>query len=311
MKDAVEAVVADHTAGDPMREDVKWTYLSISEITAELIDYGFALHDQTVGAVLDALGFSRRPAQKRITMGHFPDRDEQFQIIAGYKRQYLDSPNPIFSIDTKKKEVIGDFHRPGRLWSTAPQETLDHDFTSAGGGRVVPHGIYDLKNNHGHVTLGLSRDTSQFACDSFALYWQRYGRRAFPRAKSMLWLCDCGGSNNPRHHVFKEQLQHLVNKIGIPIRLAHYPPYCSKYNPIEHRMFPHVTRACQGVIFRTLSIIKQLIQRTWTNNGLYVTVDVITKNYEPARQAVNQSDEPLSIQFDKRLPLLNYIATPQ
>ena len=294
-----------------MREDVKWTYLSISEITAELIDYGFTLHEQTVGGVLDALGFSRRPAQKRITMGHFPDRDEQFQIIARYKRQYLESPNPIFSIDTKKKEVIGNFHRSGQLWSTRPQETFDHDFTSAGGGRVAPHGIYDLKNNSGHVTLGLSRDTSQFACDSFALYWERYGQWDFPRAESMLWLCDCGGSNNPRHHVFKEQLQRLVNKIGIPIRVAHYPPYCSKYNPIEHRMFPHVTRACQGVIFQTLNTIKQMIQRTWTNSGLSVTVGVIEKTYETARQALQPSAEAYSIHFDKCLPLLNYIVTPQ
>ena len=293
-----------------MREGVKWTYLSISEVTAQLSDVGFVLHDQTVGTVLEHLGYSRRQAEKRLTMGHFPQRDEQFRIIGQLQQEYFDSNNPVLSIDTKKKEVVGNFYRPGRLWSTGNLQTNDHDFPSAGGGKVVPHGIFDLKRNTGHITLGLSCETSEFACDSFALYWERYGQWHYPRARSILWLCDCGGSNSYRHHIFKEDLQKLVNKIEIPIRVAHYPPYCSKYNPIEHRMFPHVTRACQGVIFHTASIIKRMIARTSTLTGLTVTVDIIKNGYQRARKASARFLEAYPLQFHDPLPQLNYTASP-
>jgi hypothetical protein len=294
-----------------MRDDVKWTYLSAGEITAKLADAGFPLHDQTVRKVVDELGYRQRRAEKRITMGHFPHRDEQFQIIAAVKGEFFDSDHdPIFSIDAKKKEFIGNFHRPGHLWGTSSLQTLDHDFHTAGQGRVVPHGIYDVKRNTGHITLGLSHETSQFACDSFALFWERHGRKHYPRAKRMLWLCDCGGSNNARHYIFKEDLQKLVNKVGIPIRVAHYPPYCSKYNPIEHRMFPHVTRCCQGVIFHTLDIIKRMLKRTWTRSGLSVTVGVISKAYATARQASDRFLQNYPLEHHKQLPELNYTVSP-
>jgi Rhodopirellula transposase DDE domain len=307
---AVERIVADHTAGDPMRDNVKWTYLSIPEVTSELWRVGFHLHDQTVAKILEELDFSRRRAERRITMGHFPQRDEQFQIIAGLKQQYLDSGDPIFSIDAKKKEYLGNFFREGRVLSTGNLPTYDHDFHGDGGGHVVSHGIFDTTRNTGHITLGLSYETSEFACDSFALYWNRYGQRAYPRARSILWLCDGGGSNNARHYIFKEDLQKLVNKIGVPIRVAHYPPYCSKYNPIERRMFSHVTRACQGVIFHTVDIVKRMIERTWTSEGLSVTVAVITKAYEKGREASARFMQAFPIQFDDRLPLLNYTVVP-
>ena len=155
VREAVEQIVADHTAGDPMRNGVKWTYLSVTEITTNLMDADIFLHDQTVGNVLKQLGYGRRKAEKTMTMGHFPDRDEQFGIIASLKEQYRRSGQPMFSIDSKKKEFVGNFYRKGRLWSTANQQTYDHDFQSFGDGRVVPHGIYDLHRNTGHITLGL------------------------------------------------------------------------------------------------------------------------------------------------------------
>lgn len=307
---ALEIIVANHTAGDPMREDVRWTYLSTSEVTEQLVHVGFVLHDQTVGALLQHMHFARRRAEKRLTMGRFPQRDEQFTIIAKLKQEFLESENPMFSIDAKKKEAVGNFFREGRLWSTANRPTNDHDFLSAGGGRVVPHGIFDPKRNTGHITLGLSGETSEFACDSFALYWERYGQWNYPEARSILWLCDCGGSNNPRHYIFKEDLQKLVNQIGIPIRVAHYPPYCSKYNPIERRMFSHVTRACQGVVFHTVDIIQRMMARTWTSTGFSVTVDLISKTYEKARKASARFLETFPVQFHDPLPLLNYTISP-
>ncbi len=141
---------------------------------------------------------------------------------------------------------MGNFYREGRLYTTETIETFDHDFPSAASGVIIPHGLYDVKRNDGHVNLGTSHDTSEFACDSIEQWWQSRGRTLYPRATSILLLCDGGGSNSARQYLFKEDLQRLVDRIGIEIRVAHYPPYTSKYNPIEHRLFPHLARACQG-----------------------------------------------------------------
>ena len=146
--------------------------------------------------------------------------------------------------------------------------TLDHDFPGDAEGVVIPHGLYDLKRNHGHVNLGTSRDTSCFACDSLAAWWRRHGAANYPRAASLLLLCDGGGSNSANRHVFKAGLQGLADRLGIEIRVAHYPPGCSKYNPIEHRLFPHVTRACQGVVFSSVGLVKELVQKAGTRTGL-------------------------------------------
>lgn len=303
-------VVSDHTAGDPMREDVVWTYLTPHEIAEKLSKQGISVCRDTLRDLLGKFGFVRRKAQKKLSMGASPYRNEQFENIARLKQEYLDSDNPIISMDTKKKELLGNFHRDGHLWTSDVIETLDHDFGSAGAGKVVPHGLYDVKRNVGHVTLGVSHDTSQFACDSFFQWWRRHGERVYPNATSILLLCDGGGSNNCRHYIFKEDLQKLVNKIGIPIRVAHYPPYCSKYNPIEHRFFPHVTRACEGVIFHTLQIVKQAIKRTRTSTGLKATVSVLDRLYELKRQASDPFLEAFPIIFDEWLPDWNYTAVP-
>ena len=150
----------------------------------------------------------------------------------------------------------------------------------------------------GHINLGFNHDTSQFACDSLYLWWQHYGQSAYPKAKSILLLCDGGGSNNARHYIFKEDLLRTVNKIEIPIRVAHYPPYCSKYNPIEHRLFPHITRALSGVVLKTVEFVKDLIRRTHTRTGLKVTVGILKKLYETKREATDRFLEAFPIHFD-------------
>ncbi len=303
-------VVADHTAGDPMREDVVWTYLSTTEIVERLDRLGTSVSPDTVRSLLEELGFHRRQAEKTKAMGDTPSRNEQFGNIARLKEQYLDSPNPIISMDTKKKELLGEFFRAGQAWSNGTNAVFDHDFPSHADGKIIPHGLYDLKRNVGHITIGTSHDTSQFACDSFRLWWQRHGIRAYPNAESILLLCDGGGSNNCRHYVFKEDLQRLVNWMGIPIRVAHYPPHCSKYNPIEHRLFPHVTRAWSGVVFRTLDIVTACLRRVWTSTGLRVTYAVLDKVYQLKRRASDRFLESFPIQFEEPLPAWNYTVVP-
>lgn len=310
LEDNFLQVVSDHSAGDPMQEDVVWTYLSSTEIAQRLKQLGTPVCCDTVRGLLDAFDFHKRQSEKTKALGYTPQRNEQFENIARLKQEYLDSPNPIISMDTKKKELLGAFFRKGQVYCTAPQTTFDHDFPSHADGKIIPHGLYDLKRNVGHITLGLSHDTSQFACDSLGLWWRRYGRRHHAAATSILLLCDAGGSNNYRHYIFKEDLQRLVNRLGIPIRVAHYPPYCSKYNPIDHRLFPHITRAWSGVIFQSLDVVLECLHRVWTSSGLKVTHAVLDKYYELRRQATDRFLETFPIQSADILPDWNYTVIP-
>jgi hypothetical protein len=213
-------------------------------------------------------------------------------------------------MDTKKKEYLGNYYRDGRLYTLQEVQTYDHDFSSFAEGVIIPHGIYDLKRNTGYINLGTSKDTSQFACDSLRNWWYHQGQDDYPHATSILILCDGGGSNSSRHYIFKEDLQKLAAEIGVEIRIAHYPPYCSKHNPIEHRMFPHVTRACQGVIFKNIEIVKELMEKTTTSKGLKAIVQILDKVYETGRKVADDFKTTMQIVFDKFLSQWNYTAVP-
>jgi len=237
-------------------------------------------------------------------------RNEQFENIARLKTEYQASGNPIISIDTKKKEYLGNFFRAGRLYTQCPLEVYDHDFTSFAEGIVIPHGIYDVLKNTGYLNLGISKDTGEFACDSLRNWWYNRGQFDYPEASSLLILCDGGGSNNAQHYLFKSDLQHLADEIGIEIRIAHYPPYTSKYNPIDHRLFPHVTRACRGAVFSSLARVKYLMEQTKTQQGLTVIVQIIDKIYQTGRKVADEFKNNMPIVFDDYLPQWNYRAIP-
>ena len=294
-----------------MRAEVLWTNLTLREIAEGLGACGTPVSVTVVTQLLEQHGYVKRKAQKHKSSGQHPQRDQQFQNIARLRLQYEDSLNPILSMDTKKKELIGNFYRNGKLYALRTVQTLDHDFPSAAQGVVIPHGLYDLKRNHGHINLGISHDTSQFACDSALRWWQRHGRVHYPHSKSLLLLCDGGGSNASNRYVFKAALPNLANRIGIEIRVAHYPPYQSKYNPIEHRLFPHVTRACQGVVFVSVELVKELMERTKTKTGLWVTVDIIEMMYATGEKVPAGFKENMTLAFDDLLPKWNYCAVPQ
>jgi hypothetical protein len=175
---------------------------------------------------------------------------------------------------------------------------------------AYPHGIYDTKRNLGHINLGTSRDTSRFACDSVGLWWERHGRAAYPQATSILLLCDGGGSNSSRRYVFKHHLERLADRLGIEIRVAHYPPGCSKYDPIEHRLFPHVTRACQGVVFTSLGLMREKMGEARTETGLRTTVEILEGDYPVGDKAPAGYKKRMRIVFDEELPAWNYRAVP-
>ena len=294
-----------------MDEKVRWTNLKPWQI-AQLLgkEYEIHLSLNVIGQLLKKHDYRRRKAQKRLTKRHVRHRNEQFENIIRLKEEYEAANNPVISMDGKKKEYLGNLYRDGQLYTRAELSTLDHDFVSYAEGIVIPHGIYDLKHNIGYISLGNSKETSQFACDNLRNWWHDQGQHLYPDATSLLILCDGGGSNNSRHYLFKQDLQALADELGLNIRIAHYPPYCSKYNPIEHRMFPHVTRACQGVVFESIELVKELMAGTTTTKGLQVTVKIIDKVYETGRKVADDFKETMCIAFDQFLPQWNYTATP-
>lgn len=305
-------VIREHTAGDPQRE-IRWTNLRQREIARSAAGgttAGTPTSRRVVRQLLKQHGFVRRVAQKRRSLKQHPDRNAQFERIAAFKAQYLAAGEPVISIDTKKKELLGNFYRAGKLYTRQTLDVLDHDFPSYSDGKVVPHGVYDIAMNKAHVNLGTSCDTTQFACDSIARWWETRGRHDHPRASRLLILCDGGGSNPANSNLFKQDLQTLADHIGLNLRVAHYPPYCSKHNPIEHRVFPHVTRACEGVIFRSVSLVKELIERTRTSTGLRVTVDILDQVYAAGRKAAAELPSPLRLAADATLPKWNYTLQP-
>ncbi len=202
-------------------------------------------------------------------------------------------------------------YREGRIYTTDSIEVYDHDWLSLAKGVAIPHGLFDLTHNIGYIQIGTTHDTSEFARDSIRYWWINYGQQLYPLATSILLLCDGGGSNSSRYYVFKEALQELVNSIGIEIRIAHYPPYTSKYNPIEHRLFPHLSRVCQGVIFQSVEMVQELMATATTTTGLKVFTTIIDKTYKTGKKVTEGFKDTMQIAFDDFLPQWNYTAKPQ
>ena len=304
-------VLKDHTAGDPMNEKIVWTDLTPPEIANKLEqDHQVKVSKSVVNKLLKKHNYRRRKAQKKKTMKSVAHRNEQFTNIKALVAEFRANGSPIISFDTKKKENLGNFYRAGHLYTKEELQAYDHDFSSFADGVIIPHGIYDLQHNLGYIHIGISKDTSQFACDCLRSWWLDHGRFLYPNATAILALCDGGGSNGSRHYIFKEDLQQLADELGIEIRIAHYPPYCSKYNPIEHRLFPHVTRACQGVLFTSVNLVKKLIEKTTTRKGLKVFVKIIETIYQTGRKVADDFKQTMRIVLDDFLPAWNYRAIP-
>jgi hypothetical protein len=308
--EAFLGVLKEHTAGSPMDERVKWTNLRRAQIAERLIGVGHKVSVTVVDQLLTRHDYRKRKALKSIPGGVSKHRNEQFLNIARLIQEQHAAGNPVLSMDTKKKEHIGNLYRDGTLYTRETIRTFDHDFPSLAEGVIIPHALYDLFQNKGYVVLGTSHDTSELACDSVRSWWTQYGRTLYPDADAILLLCDCGGSNNARHYIFKQDLQNLADELGIAIRVAHYPPYTSKYNPIEHRLFPHLTRACQGVIFTSVPLVQELMQKASTKRGLEVFVQITDKVYHTKRKASNEFRENMPIRRDELLPQWNYTAIP-
>lgn len=298
------------TAGSPMNEKVRWTNLKDTEIVRVFEKRGLLISRFTVKQLTAVKGFVKRTMKKTKTAKEVAKRDEQFQNIKKIKADFLRRGLPVLSVDTKKKEFIGEFYRAGKSYCQAAVEVYDHDFPSLASGRVVPHGIYDVKRNKGYLSIGKSKDTSEFLCDNLKYHWQNNLQKEYPQAAEMLLLMDGGGSNSALHYIVKEDLQKLANELKMNIRIAHYPPYCSKYNPIEHRLFPHLQRSWEAVVFTDYEIVKERAEKTSTEKGLKVVAWINEKLYESGRKYSDNFKETMTIIFDEVLPKWNYRIQP-
>ncbi len=308
MVPAVEALIEKETAGSPVDAGIRWTNRSPREITAKLQQAGFSIGVDALKRILfDQLGLSRRQACKDEVACQFPQREEQFQYIAKLRAQYERRGWPIVSIDTKKKEILGNFFHPGRGITDGRVTVADHDFVTAEQ-RLVPYGVYDPQRNEGLMLLSQGSDTSRLACDAIWRWWQRLGARHYQYAPRMLVLADCGGSNGYRLHLFKEELCLLAGDLECDIQVAHYPPGCSKYNPIEHRMFCHISRSLQGVVLKTIQVARQFISRTSTSHGLKVLAEIARRKYQKGMKATAEFLHNNPIVPHTFLPSLNYTA---
>lgn len=297
-------------AGNPDEAAVLYTDLSPAQLSSRMNQLGTPVSHEPIRQWMTGQNLRLRSIHKVLSCGQSANRDAQFQRIAELVEDYKAAGNPYFSVDTKAREFLGQLYRQGRVRCTKAFQAFDHDFPNLATGVVIPHGIYDPERNRGHLNLGLSRDTTQFACDSLRWYWNRIGKQCYPLATSILLLCDGGGSNSASKYIFKYDLQQLANQIGIEIRIAHYPSYCSKYNPIERRFFPHVGRACAGRLFDSLDTVVQLMRSATTSTGLRTTVNVIRRHYLKGRNATEEIKRNLKIVFDEHLPKWNYRAIP-
>ena len=240
------AHIEQHTAGSPTDDQVKWTHLRPIDIALYLkTTHQVIVSHSCIKRIVKANNYSRRKPAKTLAIGESVHRKQQFEIVFFLIALFLDmDDNPIISIDTKKKEVLGELTRNETVLCKdgKPPKTKDHDFSYLATGKAIPHGIFDFILNKGYLSIGNSHETADFVIDNLDWWWQNFGKQLYQKATAILILCDCGGANGCRHHLFKKRLQDWAKKIGIRIVVAHYPPYCSKYNPIERKLFAHVHR---------------------------------------------------------------------
>ena len=306
-----EIVIERYKAGSPMNEGTIWIDIDVKTLAEEISKLGIDCSKYLCKQLLKKAKLGLRKMSKELTLRNVENRNEQFENISKLIEKYRKENNPIISIDTKKKETIGNFYRDGKCYCNNALKVNDHDFGTFSEGTIVPHGIYDVQKNVGYITLSESKDTSEFACDCIENWWKNYGKELYKNATSILILCDGGGSNGSRGFLFKERLQKLVNKLGIEIRIAHYPPYTSKHNPIEHRLFPHVTRSLNGVLIDSINTMASKVEKTTTSKGLKVVVNICNTIYETGKKVTDDFIKNCSIIFDTFLGKWNYIAIPQ
>ena len=308
---ALERIVDSSTRGDPM-SPLRWICKSTRSIAEELNRQGFTVSHSKVAELLREKGYSLQANQKTIEGKQHPDRNAQFEHISKRVAAYLHSGQPAISVDTKKKEALGNMKNPGKTYRRKgdPIKVKTHDFPDKELGKAVPYGVYDLANNEAGVTVGVSHDTAEFAVAAIHQWWTKLGSKRFPRAKRILITADSGGSNSPRTRLWRWELQRFANETGLKIELCHFPPGTSKWNKIEHRLFCHITRNWRGVPLESLEIVVNLIGSTRTKEGLEVHAWLDEREYQKSRKVSNEQLLNVKIQRNEFHGEWNYTILP-
>lgn len=313
LHEKIQLLIDKDTYGDPEKPLV-WTTWSVRKIAEKLLEcFGYNIHFTSVGKELEAMGYSRQQNQKMCQIGNqHPDRDAQFRYINDTAEQFLEAGVPVISIDTKKKENIGNFKNNGSEYRPKgnPRPVLDHDFPLPELGKVSPYGVYVLNNNTGFINLGVSHDTPEFAGESVRVWWNTIGKNTFPDAKKLYVTCDNGGSNGSRIWLFKHYLQNISNETGLEIHVSHFPPGTSKWNKIEHRLFCYISKNWQGQPLIDIETVVNLISSTTTKTGLKVACTVDSNSYETGIKITTQQKENINITFIGPNEKWNYIIRP-
>lgn len=305
--EVLEELIEGDVAGDPMGQRSNWCRRSTHSLSADLKDSGIAACPNSVGKTLKDMNISLRCCRKSISETNHPDRDQQFQIIAATRKRFADHGHPIISIDTKKRELVGNFSNKGRCYRRQATETLVHDFRSDAIGVAIPYGVYDVLNNRAMVIVGTSYDTPEFAVDSVRIWLEQEGFAHYGTIRELLILADSGGSNGASPRMWKHELYHRIcRELGIGITVCHYPSGASKWNPVEHRLFGPLTRNWAGEPLRSYEVILGFINSTHTKTGLTVRGALNDKVYERGRKVCQSAMRALPISFGQQLPRWNY-----
>jgi hypothetical protein len=308
---ALERLLADEIAGDPMTEQ-KWIRSSLRILSKKLADEGHRASTGTVARLLKDMDFSLKANKRKQGRLGCPERDQQFKYIASQKQRFITAGWPVISIDTKKKELIGQFRNNGRTWRRQAEEVNEHDFPGVAKWRAVPFGIYNVAKNEGYVCVGISNDTPEFAVCSIAQWWKEEGCHIYPIGSELLILADSGGCNGCRARAWKLNLQEkLCDTFGLTATVCHYPTGCSKWNPVEHRLFSYISTNWQGKPLKTLEIMLGYIRGTSTATGLQVKAFLDRGLYKRGQKVKSEDLERLKIEAHAIYPKWNYTLQPR
>ena len=307
----IEAIIDNTTFGNP-ENTLSYTTKSLRKIEAILKTKGYAVGYDVVAEILKELGYSLQLNQKLLQVGEsHPDRDEQFEFINKKSSEFIGSNEPVISVDTKKKEMIGNYKNDGTEYREKkdPRQVIDHDFATALG-KVVPYGVYDINQNEGFVNLGISKDTAQFAVESILRWWQTLGKNTYPNATKILITPDAGGSNGYRVRLWKYQLQQFANITGLEVHVSHFPPGTSKWNKIEHRMFCYISKSWRGQPLISVETTVKLISSTTTTKGLKIVCIKDDNQYELGVKVSDDEFNLINIKNEVICSDWNYVIYP-
>jgi transposase len=311
VEQALLALLDGVTAGDPM-SPLLWTTLTPEHLAEQLVAQGFVVHASTVRRMLRAMGFTLQSNRKTREGSAHPDRDAQFAHIAAVTGRALAANAPVISVDTKKKELIGDYKNAGRELRSSGRPILvnTHDFPDATLGKAVPYGVYDIAQDEGYVSVGISGDTAQFAVAAILGWWEHLGRERYPTAQTITITADSGGSNSYRVRLWKTELQHLADQTGLRIRVCHFPPGTSKWNKIEHRLFSYISINWRAKPLTSRKVVIDLIGATTTSTGLKVYARLDEHDYPTKIKITDEQLAGVQIERDEFHPEWNYTIIP-